>query len=129
MEDAEQPLFVPVRRSTVGTVTPLTARLPQGPRVGIAFTSLEAMQAASRPGQDWIRLAEAALHGLLDPLGIGRIQVDPLLIVADLSQTTQVRNVPQPSPLTIPAMRETSPSQVATVIASGVADAPLGTSR
>jgi hypothetical protein len=102
MEDAEQPLFVPVRRSTAGTVTPLTARLPQGPRVGIAFTSLQALQAASRPGQDWIRLGEAVLHGLLGPLGIGRIQVDPVLIVADLSQPTQVRNMPAPSPTPSP---------------------------
>jgi hypothetical protein len=99
MEDAEQPLFVPVRRSAVGTVTPLTARLPQGPRVGIAFTCLEALQAVSRPGQDWIRLGEAALRGLLGPLGIGRIQVDPMLIVADISRPTQVRNVPTPSPI------------------------------
>ena len=65
MEDAEQPLFVPVHRSTVGTVTPLTARLPQGPRVGIAFTSLQAL-------------------------------------VADLSRTAQVRNVPTPSPTPSP---------------------------
>jgi hypothetical protein len=99
MEDAEQPLFVPVRRSTVGTVTPLTARLPQGPRVGIAFTSLQALQAAARPGHDWIRLSEAALRGLLGPLGISRIQVDPVLIVADISRPTQVRNVPTPSPI------------------------------
>jgi hypothetical protein len=103
MEDAEQPLFVPVRRSTVGAVIPLTARLPQGPRVGIAFTSLEAMRAASRPGQDWVRLAEAVLRGLLGPLGISRIQVDPVLIVADLSQTAQVRNVPEPTPEPVPA--------------------------
>jgi hypothetical protein len=48
MEDAEQPLFVPIRRSTGGTVTPLTARLPQGMRVGIVFTSLEALPAAAR---------------------------------------------------------------------------------
>jgi hypothetical protein len=126
MEDAEQPLFVPVRRSAAGTVTPLTARLPQGPRVGIAFTSLEAMRAASRPGQDWIRLAAAVLHGLLGPLGIGRIQVDPVLIVADLSRTAQVRNVPEPSPATTPAVSRTGRPQAVAVSAAGVADAPLG---
>lgn len=98
MEDAEQPLFIPVRRSAAGAVTPLTARLPEGPRVGIAFSSLEALQAAARPAQEWIRLAEAALRGLLVPLGIVRIQIDPVLIVADLAQTAQVRNVPRPAP-------------------------------
>lgn len=98
MQDAEQPLFVPVRRSAAGMVTPLTARLPEGPRVGVAFTSLEALRTASRPAQDWIRLAEAALRGLLGPLGIVRIQIDPVLIVADLARTAQVRNVPRPAP-------------------------------
>jgi hypothetical protein len=126
MEDAEQPLFVPVRRAAAGTVTPLTARLPQGPRVGIAFTSLEALQAASRPAQDWIRLAETTLRALLGPLGIIRIQVDPLLIVADLSQTAQVRNVPQPAPATTPAA---TGSGLVVPVAATVAHAPIGTSR
>ncbi len=94
MKDAEQPLFVPVRRSSLGTLTPLTARLPQGPRVGIAFTSLEDLQAATRPGQDWIRLAQPALRALLRPLGIERIQVDAVLIAADVSQPSLVRDVP-----------------------------------
>jgi hypothetical protein len=94
MKDAEQPLFVPVRRSSLGTLTPLTARLPQGPRAGIAFTSLEALQTATRPGQDWIRLAQPALRALLHPLGIERIQVDPVLITADVSQPALIRNVP-----------------------------------
>jgi hypothetical protein len=94
MKEAEQPLFVPVRRSSLGTLTPLTARLPQGPRVGIAFTSVEALQTASLPGQDWIRLAQPALRALLRPLGIERIQVDPVLIAADVSQPALVKNVP-----------------------------------
>jgi hypothetical protein len=123
MEDAEQPLFIPVRRSAAGTVTPLTARLPEGPRVGIAFTSLEALQAAARPAQDWIRLAEAALRGLLAPLGIVRIQIDPVLIVADLARTAQVRNVPRPAPvatLTPSGSGRPSPAPV---------HAPIGASR
>ena len=126
MEDAEEPLFVPVRRSTVGTVTPLTARLSQGPRVGIAFTSLEALQAAARPAQDWIRLAEAALRGLLVPLGIVRIQIDPVLIVADLAQTARVRNVPRPAPVATLAASGTGRPSPAAVHA---AHAAIGTSR
>ncbi|MGI8329297.1 SAV_915 family protein [Actinomadura scrupuli] len=126
MEDAEEPLFVPVRRSAAGTVTPLTARLPEGPRVGIAFTSREALQAAARPAQDWIRLAEDALRGLLVPLGIARIQVDPVLIVADLAQTARVRNVPRPAPVAAPAVTGLGRPSPAAV---GAARATIGTSR
>lgn len=130
MEDAEEPLFVPVRRSTAGTVTPLTARLPQGPRVGIAFTSLAALQAAARPAQDWIRLAETALRGLLVPLGVARIQVDPVLIVADLARTARARNVPRPAPaVTLPVTLvagATGRPSPATVPAARI---PIGTGR
>lgn len=76
-------LVIPVRRSPIGTLTPMTARLGEGTRVGIAYSSLQSLEAV-QPGHDWIRLGEAALHALLAPLGISAIQVDPQLIVADL---------------------------------------------
>ncbi|GAB3967306.1 hypothetical protein GCM10029978_034330 [Actinoallomurus acanthiterrae] len=96
-DDPPDPLFVPVRRSSAGTLTPLTARLPTGPRVGVAFTGLAALRAASGPGQVWIRLSEHALRGLLSPLGVDRIQIDPVLVAADVNRPTPVRNVPRPA--------------------------------
>ncbi|MEV0403930.1 SAV_915 family protein [Actinoallomurus sp. NPDC050550] len=95
--ESPDPLFVPVRRSSAGTLTPLTARLPAGPRVGVAFTGLAALRAASGPAQEWIRLSEHALRGLLSPLGIDRIQLDPMLVAADVNRPTPVRNVPRPA--------------------------------
>jgi hypothetical protein len=85
-------LVVPIHRSSIGTVTPMTAHLPDGNRVGIAFTSLKALEAV-QPGHDWIRLAASALREMLAPLGIATIQVDPQLIVADLRSSAPDRQV------------------------------------
>lgn len=96
MDEARQPWFVPVRCSAAGTMTPLLARLPEGPRTGLAFTSAKALADACRPGQPWIRLCEPALRALLTPIGITHIQLDPVIIAADLARPTHDRNVPVP---------------------------------
>lgn len=44
-------LVVPVRRSPLGTLTPMTARRVDGVRVGIAFTSIAALETV-QPGHD-----------------------------------------------------------------------------
>lgn len=85
-------LVVPVRRSPIGTLTPMTARRRDGVLVGIAFSSLAALESV-QPGHDWIRLGDGALHALLSPLGIATIQVDPQLIVADLRSAAPDRPV------------------------------------
>jgi hypothetical protein len=85
-------LVVPVRRSPLGTLTPMTARRREGTPVGIAFTSIAALEAV-RPGHDWIRIGEGALHALLAPLGIATIQVDPQLILADVRSTAPDRPI------------------------------------
>lgn len=85
-------LVVPVRHSPFGTLTPLTARQGNGTRVGLAYSSIAALESA-QPAQPWIRLSEGALHALLSPLGIGTIQVDPLLIVADVCSTAPDRPI------------------------------------
>ncbi|HEY0473541.1 MAG TPA: SAV_915 family protein [Kribbella sp.] len=59
-------------------------RRPDGVRVGIAFTSLELLRAASGPRQDWMRLFEDSLRELLAPLGVSVIQFDPVLVGPDI---------------------------------------------
>ncbi|WP_053205308.1 SAV_915 family protein [Jiangella muralis] len=76
-----QPLFVPVR-TTSSCMAVVTARLPDGGRVGLAFTSAEALAAAMGRAQPWTRLSIAAERALLAPLGVARIQVDPVLVAA-----------------------------------------------
>ena len=48
MEDAEQPLFVPVHRSTVETVTPLTGNVPTPSPPPSPVPSSATTQAVSR---------------------------------------------------------------------------------
>jgi hypothetical protein len=79
-----QPLFVPVRStgpSPSSCVVVLTARLPDGDRVGLAFTTAESLAAAMGRHQPWVRLSLAAARDLLAPLGVARIQVDPGLLL------------------------------------------------
>ncbi|MEU8296400.1 SAV_915 family protein [Micromonospora sp. NPDC048909] len=61
-------------------MTVRTARLPQGQRVGLAFTGPEKLASAMGADQPWTRLCESALRAMLKPLGIDRIQLDPLLV-------------------------------------------------
>jgi hypothetical protein len=63
-------------------------RRPDGIRVGIAFTSLELLRAASGPRQDWMRLYEDSLRELLAPLGVTVIQLDPVLVGPDVGTSS-----------------------------------------
>jgi hypothetical protein len=70
--------FVPVR--SAGDIATLqTGRLPDGLRVGIAFTTLDRLRAAAGV-QEFMRLSEEALHDMLTPIGISRIQLDPTMV-------------------------------------------------
>ncbi|WP_433315483.1 SAV_915 family protein [Micromonospora sp. CA-269861] len=81
MDDAPIIFAVPVRDLPGRLVrTVRTGRSPQGQRVGIAFTRPELLVAAMGADQPWEELCESALRGMLRPLGIDRIQVDPLLV-------------------------------------------------
>ncbi|MFI6831244.1 SAV_915 family protein [Kribbella sp. NPDC050241] len=78
--------FVPVR--SVGAAATLqTGRLPEGPRVGIAFTTLAHLRAATGPRQEWLRMDEETLHEVLAPLGVTRIQLDPVLVGPDVGSS------------------------------------------
>ncbi|MEH1166306.1 SAV_915 family protein [Micromonospora sp. CPCC 205539] len=81
MDEAPIIYAVPVRELPGRMVrTVRTGRSPQGQRVGIAFTRPELLVAAMGADQQWEELCESALRGMLRPLGIDRIQVDPLLV-------------------------------------------------
>ncbi len=64
-------------------------RRPDGVRVGIAFTSLTLLRAASGPRQDWLRMHEDNLRELLAQLGISLIQFDPVLVGPDVETTAE----------------------------------------
>ncbi|MEU7750811.1 SAV_915 family protein [Micromonospora sp. NPDC049101] len=92
-------LAVPVRDLPGRLVrTVRTGRSPQGQRVGIAFTRPELLVAAMGADQHWEELCESALRGMLRPLGIDVIQVDPLLVAPPLDPSSGDRAAP-----TVPA--------------------------
>jgi hypothetical protein len=85
VDSAGDLLSVPVRTTAGGMVSVRTGRLEGGGRVGIAFTSEERLIRAFGAGQRSIRLHVSALRGLLRPLGVTRIQVDPTAVVNESS--------------------------------------------
>ncbi|HEY0617499.1 MAG TPA: SAV_915 family protein [Kribbella sp.] len=83
--DDPVPLYVPTRTAGARDVAaPQVGRRPDGVRVGIAFSSLELLRAASGPRQDWMRLHEDNLRELLVALGVSVIQLDPVLVGPDV---------------------------------------------
>ncbi|MFJ6149809.1 SAV_915 family protein [Micromonospora profundi] len=88
-----------------------TGRSPQGQRVGIAFTRVELLVAAMGADQQWEELCESALRGMLRPLDIDRIQVDPLLVAPPLPDSIGDRAAPT-APVRVPALAATAGAQV-----------------
>ena len=71
-------LYVPVRMSETGVLTLRTGRLESGERIGLAFTSEEALSRTLGPAQQWASLGEEPLRDMLEPLGVRQLRVDPL---------------------------------------------------
>lgn len=79
----QTPLVVPVFVSTICDTGCLVVRLahrPDGTRVAPAFTTLGGMYAAVGRDQAYVLLAESALRELVAPLGVTRLQIDPVLV-------------------------------------------------
>ncbi|WUR60539.1 hypothetical protein OHS32_03770 [Micromonospora chokoriensis] len=92
MDEGPTIYAVPVRDLPGRMVrTVRTGRSPQGQRVGIAFTRPELLVTAMGTDQPWEELCESALRGMLRPLGIDVIQVDPLLVAPPLDPKTAAR--------------------------------------
>ncbi|WP_208641190.1 SAV_915 family protein [Micromonospora arborensis] len=105
MDEAPIIYAVPVRDLPGRLVrTVRTGRSPQGHRVGIAFTRPELLIAAMGTDQPWEELCESALRGMLRPLGIDVIQVDPLLVAPPLDPSVGDRAAP-----TVPARVPAAP--------------------
>ena len=71
-------LYVPVRISEAGFLTLRTGRLESGERIGMAFTSKEALSFTLGSAQQWVNLGDHSLRGMLAPLGIQHLRIDPL---------------------------------------------------
>ncbi|PSK81599.1 type III secretion system (T3SS) SseB-like protein [Murinocardiopsis flavida] len=71
---------VPAHTDPGGAVSLRMARLGDGERVALAFTSAARLRAAMGPSQQWTRVAMSALRSMSRPLGVNRVQVDALVV-------------------------------------------------
>ncbi len=77
MPDSAQQLFVPIKATRIADVASICiARLPEGARTALAFTSIDRLTGAMGGQQPWAVMCEDALRTTLAPIGIARIQVD-----------------------------------------------------
>ncbi|MGW3275812.1 SAV_915 family protein [Streptomyces kronopolitis] len=69
-------LYVPVR-SGPANCTARLFRTPLGGRTAVGFTSPRRLAEVLGSGQPWVRLSEAALRALAEPVGARALTVDP----------------------------------------------------
>ncbi|MCF3177515.1 MULTISPECIES: SAV_915 family protein [Streptomyces] len=84
-------LCVPVRSGPAGCTARLF-RTPLGGRTAVGFTSPQRLAAVLGGGQPWVRLSEAALRALAEPVGVTVLTVDPGF-VPDVSRGHHLRAV------------------------------------
>jgi hypothetical protein len=92
-----QMYLVPVRESRAGTLALRTGRLVSGELVGLAFTSEASLLLTLGPSQQWIWLAPSALRGMLAPLGVSQVRVDPRPIAELDAERSSAERLPAPA--------------------------------
>ena len=70
-------LVVPVRHASDGTARLVVVRQPDGTRLGLAFTTPDALRTVLGEDQQHLLMAEQALRALLAAIDVERIHVDP----------------------------------------------------
>lgn len=73
------PLYVPVRPGSGAETVIRLFRTPLGARTAVGFTSTHRLTAVLGENQTCIRLSEAVLRALCEPLGASLVTVDPTL--------------------------------------------------
>jgi hypothetical protein len=92
-----QMYLVPVRESKAGTLALRTGRLVSGEHVGLAFTSEASLLLTLGPSQRWMWLAPSALRGMLAPLGVIHVRVDPRPIAELDAERSSAERLPAPA--------------------------------
>src|ERR1039457_1192972 len=75
-------LHVPIRVCSEGIAAILTGHLLSGEQGGLGFTSPDRLAVVFGSEQAWILVHLQALHALLTPRGINRVQIDPIAVPA-----------------------------------------------
>ncbi|MFD7627730.1 SAV_915 family protein [Streptomyces sp. NPDC059851] len=90
------PLYVPVRPGTAEVVVRLL-RTPLGARTAVGFTGPEQLGAVFGAEQPWIRLSEAALRSMTEPLGVSLLTIDPTFTAPAVTGAAASRPVAVPA--------------------------------
>lgn len=90
-------LYVPARPGPAQVVVRLF-RTPLGARTAVGFTSAQRLTATLGAEQPWIRLSEAALRAMAEPLGASMLTVDPTLTAPAVTAATATGPVTAPVP-------------------------------
>ncbi|MFE9566051.1 SAV_915 family protein [Streptomyces sp. NPDC006487] len=91
------PLYVPARPGGAHRVVRLF-RTPLGARTAVGFTSRDRLAATLGAEQPWIRLSEAALRAMAEPLGVSLLTVDPTLTAPPVAAKAATCPVGPPLP-------------------------------
>jgi hypothetical protein len=75
-------VLVPVRSGRCGSIAVRTGRLPDGRRVGLAFTCQAALAEVFGPEQEWIPLAARVARTMFADAGAPEMRVDAHLLAA-----------------------------------------------
>lgn len=106
-EDDRRLLLVPVRSGRCGSIAVRTGRLPDGRRVGLAFTCEAALSAVFGPEQSWIPLNARVARFMFAEAGAEETRVDavpfaPALALAPAPAAPAPAPIPAPLPIPRP---------------------------
>jgi hypothetical protein len=108
-EDDRLLLLVPVRTGRCGSIAVRTGRLPDGRRVGLAFTCEAALATVFGPEQSWIPLNARVARWMFAEAGAEETRVDAIPFAAPARALAPApvpvpvsAPVPAPAPLPIP---------------------------
>ncbi|MER5972675.1 SAV_915 family protein [Streptomyces sp. NPDC002055] len=84
------PLYVPVRLETAELMVRLF-RTPLGTRTAVGFTRPDLLTSAVGAEHPWIRLSEATLRSMTEPLGAALVTIDPTFTAPAVTGPTATR--------------------------------------
>jgi hypothetical protein len=103
---------VPVRSGRCGSIAVRTGRLPDGQRVGLAFTCQTALAEVFGPEQEWIPLNARVARGMFADAGAPEMRIDAHLMEGPLpAPTFPERASAAIPPKPLPALRQLTPSR------------------
>ena len=100
--DDRRLLLVPVRSGRCGSIAVRTGRLPDGRRIGLAFTCEAALAAVFGPGQGFITLNARVARRMFAESGAEETRVDAVPFVPAPAPAPAAAPAPVPAPLPVP---------------------------